>query len=117
MTQLLPLIDSIPPIKGKVGAPWYRPKLLFADRAYDSDPHRAKLRALSIKPVIARRNTAHGSGLGVFRYVVEQTIALLHQFRRLKIRYDKRPDIHDAFVRLGETIICWRRLPTSCGLI
>jgi hypothetical protein len=34
-------------------------------------------------PVIARRGVPHGSGLGEYRYVVEQGIALLHWFRRL----------------------------------
>ena len=50
-----------------------------------------------IAPAIARRGDPHGSGLGVLRYVVEQTIALLHQFRRLRNRFDKRADIHETF--------------------
>jgi hypothetical protein len=36
--------------------------------------------------VIARRGTEHGSGLGKLRWVVEQSFALLHWFRRLRIR-------------------------------
>src|SRR5260370_34019446 len=47
VTQLLPLIRAIPPIGGKRGAPRRKPKLLQADPAYDSDPHRAALLALS----------------------------------------------------------------------
>src|SRR6266581_4521223 len=39
VTQLLPLIRAIPPIGGKRGAPRRKPKLVQADRAYDSDPH------------------------------------------------------------------------------
>ncbi|WP_433367872.1 hypothetical protein [Streptosporangium sp. CA-115845] len=42
--------------------------------------------------------TAHGSGLGVHRWVVEQTIALLHWFRRLLTRWEIRDDIHEAFL-------------------
>lgn len=110
VTQLLPLIEAIPPIRGKVGAPIFKPGQVMGDRGYDSDPHREKLRAQGIATLIARRNTGHGSRLGVFRYVVEQTIALLHQFRRLRMRYDKREDIHQAFVTLAEAVICWRRL-------
>ena len=110
VTQLLPLVEAIPPIRGKVGAPLRRPEKLLADRGYDSDPHRKELRGLGIVPQIARRNTEHGSGLGVFRYVVEQTIGLLHQFRRLRTRFDKRDDIHEAFMSLGCSVICWRRL-------
>lgn len=60
--------------------------------------------------MIGRRCTAHGSGLGAQRWVVEQTIALLHWFRRLRIRWEIRDDIHEAFMTLACAIICWRRL-------
>jgi transposase len=82
LTQLLPLVDAIPPVRGAVGAPPRVPRQVMGDRGYDSDPHRMKLSCRGIATAIARRNSGHGSGLGVYRYVVEQTIALLHQFRR-----------------------------------
>lgn len=72
-------------------------------------------RARAIGTDIARRRTPHGSGLGIFRYVVEQTIALLHQFRRLRTRFDKRDDIHETFMTIGQAMICWRRLHSSGG--
>jgi transposase len=104
------MVDAIPPIRGMPGAALRVPYRLTADRAYDSDPHREQLKDRRIKPEIARRRTPHGSGLGVVRYVVEQTISLLHQFRRLRTRFDKRDDIHEAFMSLGCSAICWRRL-------
>lgn len=116
MTELIPLVEKIPPIGGKVGAPLRKPKRLLADRGYDSDKHRVLITAgKGIKTLIARKNTPHGSGLGVFRYVAEQSIALVHQFRRLKIRYDKRDDIHEAFLTIAEVVICWRRLAKARG--
>jgi transposase len=115
VTQLLPLVEKIPPIAGKVGAPVHKPKVVVADRGYDSDPHREALETKGIDTQIARRRTPHGSGMGKVRYVVEQTIGLLHQFRRLKIRYDKRADIHEGFVTLAEAFICWRRLAEVRG--
>jgi transposase len=81
---------------------------VFADRGYDSDPHRAQLRQRGIQPRIARRNTEHGSGLGVYRWVVERTLSWLHQFRRLRIRFERRADIHRAFLSIGCALICWR---------
>jgi hypothetical protein len=39
-----------------------------------------------------------------------QSIALLHWFRRLRIRWEIRDDIHEAFLSLACAIICWRRL-------
>jgi len=41
---------------------------------------------------------------------VEQTIAALHQNRRLKVRYEKRSDIHLAFFTLACIKVCWYRL-------
>jgi len=108
VTQLLALVDAIPPIAGKVGHPVQRPGEVFADRAYDSDPHREELRQRRIVPNIARRNTEHGSGLGLFRWVVERTISWLHQYRRLRVRYERRADIHAAFLTLGCIMICHR---------
>gem|GEM_PF-6054218 len=50
-------------------------------------------------------------GLGYPRaFLVERTIALLHWFRRLRIRWEIRDDIHEAFMTLAAAIICWRRL-------
>jgi transposase len=108
VTQLIPLVDAIPPIAGKVGHPVQRPGEVLADRAYDSDPHREQLIRRGIVPHIARRNTEHGSGLGVFRWVVERTISWLHQYRRLRVRYERRADIHAAFLTLGCIMICHR---------
>ena len=113
VTQLVPLVDAIAPIRGKVGRPRQRPERVQGDRAYDSQPHRLALRHRGITPVLARRRTPHGSGLGVFRWVVERTIAWLHQFRRLRIRYERRDDIHEAFLQLGCALICWNVVTAS----
>jgi len=115
VTQLIPLIDAIPPIYGKAGRPRHRPDAVYADRAYDSQPHREALRRRGIRPHLARRNTPHGSGLGRYRWFVERTHSWLHQNRRLRVRYEKRDDIHDAFLKLGCIRICLNRLkPSLC---
>ncbi len=107
VTQLLPLVDEIPPVTGKPGAPRCRPDAAVADRAYDPEPHREELRERGIDPLLAKRNTEHGSGLGVFRWVVERTLAWLHQNRRLRIRYERRPDIHQAFLSVACIKTCF----------
>lgn len=115
VTQLLPLVDGIPPVAGKPGHPKNRPHELYADRAYDSKSHREALRKRGIKPHLARKRTPHGSGLGVFRWVVERTLSWLHQQRRLRVRFDRRDDIHDAFLTLANSLICFRVLrPAFC---
>ena len=114
ITQLLPLVDAIPRVRGKRGRPRQRPEQVQGDRGYDSEPHRDELRARGIEPVLAKRNTPHGSGLGVYRWVVERTLAWLHQFRRLRVRYERRDDIHEAFLTIGCIVICWRHLISFC---
>lgn len=104
--QLLPLVDKIPPVGGKVGHPRRRPEKLYADRAYHSEPHRKELRQRGIEPYIARRGAAHGSGLGIYRWVVERTVSWLHCFRRLRLRTDRRAEIHEGFVSLASALIC-----------
>jgi len=106
----IPLVDRIPAVRGIIGRPRRRPDQLIADRGYDSQSHRRQLRQRGITPKIARRETAHGSGLGRYRWVVERTFAWLHQFRRLLVRYDRRADIHEGFLAIGCCLICWRRL-------
>jgi transposase len=48
-----------------------------------------------------------GSGLGRWRWVVERTFCWLNQSLRLRLRYEKRADIHEAFLSLGCALICW----------
>jgi transposase len=110
VTQLLPLAVAIPPVGGKPGPARQRPERLQGDRAYDSEDHRRILRWLGITPILARRNTEHGSGLGKHRWVVERTLSWLHQYRRLRVRYERRADIHQAFVDLGCILICYKTL-------
>lgn len=113
VTQLLPLVDGLVPVAGKPGRPRRRPDAVYADRAYDSQPHREALRRRGIQPRLARRNTPHGSGLGVHRWVSERTLSWLHQFRRLRVRFDRRSDIHEAFTTLAQSIICFRHLKAT----
>ena len=111
--QLLPLVAAIPAVGGKPGPPRRRPARLHGDRAYDSEGHRRILRWLGTTPVLARRGTEQGSGLGVYRWVVERTLSWLHQYRRLRIRYERRADIHQAFLDIGCLLICYKCLISS----
>ena len=111
--QLEPLVDAIPPVRGKPGQPHRRPKEVYADRAYDSEPHRRRLRWRGIRPRICAAEDPHGSGLGKFRWVVERTLSWLPRKRKLRIRTERRVDIHEALTSLGCALICFNVLMAS----
>lgn len=104
---------AIPPVGGKPGRPRQRPDLVQGDRAYGSAAHHHWLRGKGITDRLARKGWPHGSGLGKTRWVIERSLSWLHQFRRLRIRYERRDDIHQAFLTLGCAIICHRALQNS----
>jgi transposase len=105
VSSLLPLVDGTPEVAGKRGHPRKRPGDLYADRAYDSERHRRELRQRGIQPHLARRGQEHGSGLGVFRWVAEWLVGRFRKFRRLRVRDDRRADIHEAFITLACCLI------------
>jgi transposase len=108
--EMVPLVDAIPPVRGKRGRPRRRPRRLLGDRAYHSRKGRQELRDRGIQATIARPKSEHGSGLGRERWVVERTISWLHQYRRLRVRYERRADIHEAFLQIAGCLICFKLL-------
>jgi transposase len=102
--------DAIPPLQGLRGRPRCRPDCALGDRAYDAENIRRALRARHILPLLAMHNTENGSGLGRRRWVIERTFAWMNQFRRLRLRYEKRADMHEAFLSLACVLICWNFL-------
>jgi transposase len=101
------LLDAIPPIQGLWGRPRTRPAKLHADKAYDIPRCRQALRRRHIAGRIARKGVESSERLGRHRWVVERTLAWLNRFRRLTVRYERRADIHEAFLTLGCILITW----------
>jgi len=110
VTQVFRVLNDMPAVGGKPGPKRRRPRRLQGDRGYDSAVVRQLLRWLGITPVLARRYTGHGSGLGVFRWFVERTISWLHDFGRLRRRLDRLTEVQEAFLRLACALICLRFL-------
>jgi transposase len=103
------LIEAIPALHkppGRPGRPRCRPGKLHADKGYDDRRCRRYLRRRGIGYRIARRGVDSSAKLGRHRWVVERTLAWLAQHRRLAIRYERRDDIHEAFLTLGCISIC-----------
>ena len=108
--ELIPLVDAVPDIAGQVGHPRRRPDKVQGDSAYQSAAHEHELRQRHIVPVIGHRSRRHGSGLGRFRWFIERTLSWLKQFRRLRIRYERRAGFYYAFWQLASALICYRIL-------
>ena len=111
--KLIPLVDAVPPIAGQVGHPRRRPDKVQGDRAYQSAAKEKELRQRKIEPVLAKKRTQHGSGLGKFRWFIERTLSWFKQFRRLRIRYERRAGFFYAFWKLASAIICFRILTSG----
>src|SRR4029077_14797387 len=91
-------VDAIEPICTKTrGRPRRRPYKLHADKGYDYRHLRLALRKRRI--ILPRCGVEPKNRLGRYRWVVERTLSWLNRFRRLKIRYEHRADIHLAFLQ------------------
>ena len=110
--ELLPLVDTCGPLN-KEGEPKRFPENLYADRAYDSQPHRQELSERGISPKLAKRKTQHGSGLGKYLWVAERTISWLYGLRKLRFVTEKTEEMQFAFLNLALSLICFRYLIPS----
>lgn len=108
------MIDAIPPIERPSGQRRKRPAKLHADKGYDTPRCRRFLRHRHIRVRIARKGIERSDRLGRHRWVVERTLAWLSQFRRLIVRYQRRQDIHEAFLSLGCALLCFKAVQRFC---
>ena len=106
------LLDAIPLIRQPNGRRRKRPHKLHADKGYDIPRCRQALRHRHIRCRIARKGIDSSQRLGRHRWVIERTLAWLNRYRRLTVRYERRIDIHQAFLTLGCALICFNALST-----
>ncbi|WP_231890605.1 transposase [Delftia sp. GW456-R20] len=75
---------------------------------------RAHLRQRVIASRIARRGVESSEGLGKNRWVVERTHGWFAGFGKLRIRFERRLDIHEALLKLAAAHICARFVDRWC---
>lgn len=114
ITMLLELVDAIPILPSSDGSLRNRPEKLHGDKGYDSNRHRQELTDRGILHRLGRRRIDPGVHLGKYRWVVERTLAWLKGYRRMRIRYERRADIHQAFLSLSCALICWNFIQRFC---
>jgi len=110
MREALVLFDAIVPVKSLRGRPRRRPTKAHGDKGYDYAEVRRGLRQRHIIPRIARRGIESRQRLGRYRWVVERSLAWLHQMKRLRVREERDDTMHLALLRLGGCLILYRKL-------
>jgi transposase len=112
-------LDSIRvPNRRRRGRPRQKPQRLIADKAYDSDPLRKRLKKRGIELIVphkanrVRKPTQDGRALRRYRkrWKIERTNAWLGNFRHLVVRYDRSLQIYEAFFHIACFMIVLRRL-------
>ena len=66
--------------------PLFLPVVAYKHKSSSPSDRASMIRKRGIRALLAQRGQAHGSTLGVYRWVVERTLGWLHQFRRLRVR-------------------------------
>jgi transposase len=103
-------LDAVPAIRRPRGRPRRRPEKVHGDKAYDRRHCRAYLARYHMRCRIARIGVESSARLGRHRWVVERTEAWFNRFRRLRVRDERRADIHEAFVSLAASLILFNYL-------
>jgi transposase len=112
-------LDAIAVPRGGRGRPQKRPLRVIADRAYDSDPLRWRLRQRGLLLIAPHRKNRRlpslNDGRTLRRYrkrwKVERTFAWLGNFRRLVVRYERHLHLYRAFFHIACALITLRFLP------
>lgn len=113
--MLAAILDAVPGVRHGRGRPRRRPNKLHVEKAHDHRRGRAKSRARSLQPRIARRGVETRVRLGRSRWVVEPTLAWLS--RRPAIRYERRADTHEALVVNGCALIRLNQTRRFCQVL
>lgn len=108
------LLDAIPPIRGPVGRPRFRPGIYQGDRAYGWKANIRATRERGVRSLLARpMDDTHGSGLGKTRHFVEGTLSWFNNHRRIRLCYERSNESFLAFNQLAAILICHRKLAAA----
>jgi len=90
--------------------PRHRAVRVLGDRGYDAESIRQSLRERGILPLLAMRNTRHGSRLGAMAMGRGTNVCMAESVSPVACPLGETRDIHEAFLVLGCILICWRFL-------
>jgi transposase len=118
VTLLEETLKTISVPRGGPGRPRCKPERLIADRAYDSDPLRERLKRRGIELICPHRKnrkrppTQDGRPLRRYskRWKIERTFSWLGNYRRLDIRWERYLTVYNAFFHVACLITVLKRL-------
>jgi putative transposase len=88
------------------------PQHLCLDKGYDYDEPRALAEAFGFTLHLRTRgeeaSAKRRAGAKARRWVVERTHSWLNRFRRILVRWEKRPDAYLAMLHFALGLITWR---------
>ena len=116
MTLAEPTLAAVRVPRRARGRPRVRPERIIADRGYDSDPLRRRLRRRGIELIVPyrrnKRNKPYQDGRKLRRYrrrwKIERTFAWLGNFRRLQVRQDRILSVFEGFFHVACLLITLR---------
>ena len=111
-------LDTVAVPRHGRGRPRKNPQRLILDKAYDSDPLRARLKKRGIDMICPHKSnrvkppTQDGRKLRRYRrrWKIERLIAWLGNFRRLVVRYERNIHVYQAFCHVACLLIVLRQL-------
>ena len=109
MTLLEPTLATVAVPRAGAGRPRQKPERLIADKGYDSDPLRARLKRRGIELIVPHRSnrtkppTQDRRKLRRYRrrWKVERNFAWFGNYRRLLIRWERQLKMYLAFFHLA----------------
>ena len=116
--QVLPLIDAVKIKTGRVGRPPKRVAVLACDKGYDANELRRNVRRRGIRPQMPKRRRPGGKRRrgrpikkAVPRFQAERTFSWMQRaYRRLVVRWERKPEVFDAFLNLAICHMWMRRI-------
>ncbi len=116
--MLEPTLETIKVPRRGPGRPRKNPRRIIADKGYDSDPLRERLKRRGIELICPyRKNNSHRKhhdGRKMRRYKrrwkVERSFAWLGNFRRLIVRHENLITVYRAFFHVACLMIVLRQL-------
>lgn len=90
-----------------------KPQHLCVDKGYTGRPAEQAMRARGYIPQVPRKGAPNGQARRrtkgqARRWVVERTHSWMNNYRKLRVRYEKKAANYEGLLHLAGAIICWR---------